>query len=69
VLIEHDMPLVSSIADELVCLHVGSVIARGRPSDVLDDPDVLRAYLGAPPVPERRRRPNRPLRARLQPAR
>jgi branched-chain amino acid transport system ATP-binding protein len=44
--IEHDIPLVTSIADELVCLHLGRVIAKGTPSDVLDDPEVVSSYLG-----------------------
>jgi len=44
--IEHDIPLVTSIADELVCLHLGRVIARGPSADVLDDPEVVASYLG-----------------------
>jgi branched-chain amino acid transport system ATP-binding protein len=44
--IEHDIPLVSSIADELVCLHLGRVIASGRPADVLEAPEVVSSYLG-----------------------
>ncbi|MDA8380683.1 MAG: ATP-binding cassette domain-containing protein [Actinomycetota bacterium] len=47
VVIEHDVPLVASIADRLVCLHLGSVIASGPTSEVLDDPAVVAAYLGA----------------------
>ncbi|MBV9410708.1 MAG: ATP-binding cassette domain-containing protein, partial [Acidimicrobiia bacterium] len=45
-IIEHDIPLVTSIADELVCLHLGQVIARGPASDVLEDPEVVSSYLG-----------------------
>jgi ABC-type branched-subunit amino acid transport system ATPase component/predicted MFS family arabinose efflux permease len=45
-LIEHDLPLVSEVADELVALDLGRVIARGRPDEVLRDPAVVRAYLG-----------------------
>ena len=44
--IEHDVPLVASIADRLVCLHLGEVIAEGRPRDVLRDRAVVAAYLG-----------------------
>jgi branched-chain amino acid transport system ATP-binding protein len=47
VLIEHDIPLVSSIADELVCLHLGEVIARGDPHTVLEAPEVVASYLGS----------------------
>lgn len=47
VVIEHDVPLVAAVADRLVCLHLGSVIAEGTTASVLDDPIVIRAYLGA----------------------
>lgn len=46
VIIEHDVPLVASIADRLVCMHLGEVIADGRPRDVLADRAVIAAYLG-----------------------
>lgn len=46
VVIEHDMPLVSSIADELVALEQGAVIARGAPDIVLAHPAVVESYLG-----------------------
>jgi ABC-type branched-subunit amino acid transport system ATPase component/predicted MFS family arabinose efflux permease len=44
--IEHDIPLVSSIADELIALDVGRVIARGTPKEVVRDPKVVISYLG-----------------------
>jgi len=46
VVIEHDIPLVASIADELVCLALGQVIARGEPAAVLEHPAVIESYLG-----------------------
>jgi ABC-type branched-subunit amino acid transport system ATPase component len=45
-IIEHDVPLVSSLADELVCMNLGSVICRGLPDDVLRNQVVIDAYLG-----------------------
>ncbi len=46
VIIEHDIPLVRSISDRMVCMHLGSVIAAGHPEDVLADPVVMSSYLG-----------------------
>ncbi|HZN15000.1 MAG TPA: MFS transporter [Acidimicrobiales bacterium] len=45
-IIEHDMPLLTSIADRLVALEAGAVVASGRPDDVLRHPRVVAAYLG-----------------------
>ena len=44
--IEHDMPLLSSICDEMVALELGAVIAPGTPAEVLDHPQVVASYLG-----------------------
>lgn len=46
VVIEHDMPLLSSICDEMVALELGGVIARGTPAEVLSDDKVIASYLG-----------------------
>jgi branched-chain amino acid transport system ATP-binding protein len=46
VIIEHDMPLLSGLCDELVALERGAVITRGRPADVLAHPQVIESYLG-----------------------
>lgn len=45
-LIEHDMKLVSGICDELTVLNFGTTLAQGKASDVLCDPEVIKAYLG-----------------------
>jgi branched-chain amino acid transport system ATP-binding protein len=45
-LIEHDMPLISSLADHIVALELGAVIARGTPDEVLENPRVVESYLG-----------------------
>ena len=45
-LIEHDIPLVSSVSDRLACMHLGEVIAEGRPQDILRHPEVVSSYLG-----------------------
>jgi ABC-type branched-subunit amino acid transport system ATPase component/predicted MFS family arabinose efflux permease len=44
--IEHDMPLVTSVADRMVALDQGRVIAEGPPREVLVHPDVVTSYLG-----------------------
>ena len=44
--IEHDIPLISSISDRLVALDQGAVLTEGAPADVLGHPDVIESYLG-----------------------
>ena len=45
-LIEHDMKLVSGICEKLTVLNFGQVLKEGPTSDVLHDPEVVKAYLG-----------------------
>ena len=45
-LIEHDMRLVSGICEKLTVLNFGTVLAQGKTSDVLNNPQVVKAYLG-----------------------
>lgn len=44
--IEHDLPLISSISDRLIALDRGEVLATGSPAEVLTHPDVVESYLG-----------------------
>ena len=45
-LIEHDMKLVGGICEELTVLNFGRVLCQGKTSDVLNNPEVIKAYLG-----------------------
>jgi len=44
--IEHDMPLLTGLADEIVALDLGRVVMQGKPAEVVSDPRVVTAYLG-----------------------
>ncbi|MFS8483197.1 MAG: ATP-binding cassette domain-containing protein, partial [Acidimicrobiia bacterium] len=44
--IEHDLPLLSSIADRLIALDLGRVVAEGTPAEVVEHPAVVASYLG-----------------------
>ncbi|HMG45664.1 MAG TPA: ATP-binding cassette domain-containing protein, partial [Acidimicrobiales bacterium] len=44
--VEHDIALVSSVADRLIALDQGSVVTAGDPREVLDHPEVVASYLG-----------------------
>jgi branched-chain amino acid transport system ATP-binding protein len=44
--IEHDMPLLSSVCDRMIALELGAVIAEGPPQEVLEHPRVIESYLG-----------------------
>jgi branched-chain amino acid transport system ATP-binding protein len=46
ILVEHNLGVVLDIADRIVVLNFGEVIADGSPDEVASDPDVQAAYLG-----------------------
>jgi branched-chain amino acid transport system ATP-binding protein len=46
IVIEHDMPLVRSVADEIIALDLGRLVVRDVPDVVLHDPRVVASYLG-----------------------
>ncbi len=45
-LVEHDIPLVRDLCDELYAMETGRVIAHGTPAEVLSDQQVITSYLG-----------------------
>lgn len=45
-LIEHDMKFVSGLCDEITVLNFGTVLTQGETSEALNNPEVIKAYLG-----------------------
>jgi len=45
-IIEHDMPLITSVSDEIIALDLGRVLVRGTPAEVTANPTVIESYLG-----------------------
>jgi branched-chain amino acid transport system ATP-binding protein len=55
-MVEHDMDMVMDLSDHVVVLNFGQVIASGSPHEVQNNPEVIRAYLGAGDPQELRRK-------------
>jgi branched-chain amino acid transport system ATP-binding protein len=47
IVIEHDIPLVTAVSDDLVALELGRIVARGDPEMVIHHPAVVEGYLGS----------------------
>jgi branched-chain amino acid transport system ATP-binding protein len=46
VMVEHDMSLVSAVADRVICMAQGKLLAQGTAAEVQSHPAVISAYLG-----------------------
>ena len=44
--VEHNMSLVMGVADEVIVLDAGAVVARGTPAEIQRNPRVIEAYIG-----------------------
>ena len=50
IMVEHDMKLVHAVSDRVMALASGRILALGTSSEVQNDPEVIRAYIGGAPV-------------------
>ncbi len=55
--VEHDIAFIAELADRLVAMDRGAVLASGRPRDVLESPEVGEAFLGSDPLARSRSGP------------
>lgn len=43
--VKHEMEIITQLADRLVCLNIGQMVAERMPQDVILNPSVIEAYL------------------------
>ena len=46
IVIEHDLPMIMSIADRMIAMETGRIIAEGTPEQISVDPEVIESYIG-----------------------
>lgn len=52
VIVSHEIPDLTRLCSEIICMSDGSIIARGAPAEVTANPAVIEAYLGHGPAPK-----------------
>jgi branched-chain amino acid transport system ATP-binding protein len=45
-IIEHDMPLITTVSDRMIALELGAIVTVGTPDEVISNPRVISSYLG-----------------------
>jgi branched-chain amino acid transport system ATP-binding protein len=46
IIIEHLLKIILSVVKRIIVLHHGAMLSDGAPRDVINDPEVIKAYIG-----------------------